>query len=217
MYFSVVMVISVFIGGLSLLIAYKALKKVSWIFGWLRGTVGLSFLLLAACVAWAAYDLGDYSELLEEKPIAAISFEQISPQEYRASLSYYLDHDPEEFTILGDQWQVDARIIRWTGFLASIGAKPGFRLDRLSGRYYSLEDERSKERSVFELNKREHLVFDVWKLINEHGDAIPGIDASYGSATYLPMADAASYQLSLGYNGLIAKPVNEIAKEAVAK
>ena len=65
--------------------------------------------------------------------------------------------------------------------------------------------------------QKKHEAFDIWKILNTHGAFVPGIDASYGSAAYLPMADGASYQLSLGYNGLTAKPVNEIAKDAVVK
>ena len=217
MYLTAVILISLVIGGLSLYIAFKALKKLGWFFGWLRGTVGLSFLAFSALVIWAAYDLTNYSELLEERPIASVSFEQLAPQHFRASISYYIEKDNDEFEIYGDQWQMDARIVRWTGFIAAVGAKPGFRLDRISGRYYSLEDEREKTRSVYSLYQQNSNIFDFWQLLNKHGSAVPGIEASYGSAAYLPMADAASFQLSLSYNGLTAKPVNSIAKEAVAK
>jgi len=45
---------------------------------------------------------------------------------------------------------------------------------------------------------------DVWKALHTKGSMVPGIDAVYGSAAYLPMADSASFQLSLSYNGLTA-------------
>lgn len=217
MYLSAVILISVVLGGVFLYLAIKTLKKFAWFFAWLRGTVGLLFLFLAFCVIWAGYDLSNYSELLDERAVASISFEKQSDQHYKASISYYIDRDPEEYDIYGDQWQIDARIIRWTGVIAAAGAKPGFRLDRLSGRYFSLEDERSKKRSVYSLTEQPSYLVDMWKFLNSHNAMIPGIDASYGSAAYLPMADAASYQLSLSHNGLTAKPVNEIAKSAVAK
>ena len=42
---------------------------------------------------------------------------------------------PSEFVLLGDEWQLDARVIRWTlpGQLA--GLPPVYRFERLSGRY----------------------------------------------------------------------------------
>ena len=39
-------------------------------------------------------------------------------------------------------------------------------------------------------------------------------DAAYGSATYLPMADGATYAVTLTQSGLVARPVNPAAKRA---
>jgi len=217
MYLSAVLLVSLLVGGLSLFVAFKTLKRFGWFFAWLRGTIGICFLLLACGVFWAALDLSDYSELLDDKPIAAVSFKKIGDQHYTATISYYTDRQGGEFDIYGDQWQVDARIVRWSGILAALGAKPGYRLDRLSGRYYSLENERTKPRSVFSLQEQPAYRMDVWKALHTKGSMVPGIDAVYGSAAYLPMADSASFQLSLSYNGLTAKPANKIAEQAVAE
>lgn len=217
MYMSAVVLVSVLVGGFSLFIAVKILKRFGWFFAWLRGTIGISFLLISIGVFWAAYDLSDYSELLNDKPIASISFERVGDQRFIASISYYTDLESGEYEIYGDQWQVDARIVRWNGVLAALGAKPGYRLDRLSGRYYSLEDERTKNRSVFSLVEQPAYRIDVWKVLHTKGAMVPGIDAVYGSAAYLPMADSASFQLSLSYNGLTAKPANKIAEQAIAE
>jgi hypothetical protein len=45
----------------------------------------------------------------------------------------------------------------------------------------------------------------------------PGIDAYYGSATYVPMADGARFEVSLSRDALIARPGNDKAVEAVGK
>jgi hypothetical protein len=41
------------------------------------------------------------------------------------------------------------------------------------------------------------------------------VDAVYGSATYMPMVHGASYQISLTQSGLIARPTNAIAEQAL--
>ena len=215
MFVSAVILLACLLGGASLYIAVRSLIKLGWFFAWLRGTVGLCFLAFSLLVLWAAYDLTRYDDLFEERPIASISFEKVDDQKYAAILSYYSDRDSVEVDIYGDQWQVDARIIRWTGLIALLGAKPGFRLDRLSGRYLSLEDERAKPRSVFSLAEQPAYHIDMWRVLKNNGAFIPGIDASYGSAAYLPMADSASYELSLSFSGLTAKPTNKIAEEAI--
>jgi len=213
MYKLAVIIFALLLGGLSLYLAIILLKRLNWFFAWLRGSVGLIFLAFAIGIALIAWDLSNYEELLEEKPIASVSFVKNGEQLYTATLSYYIEKEPQSFEIHGDQWQVDARIIRWTGLVSALGAKPGFRLDRISGRYFSLEDERRKTRSAFSLEDTSPTI-DIWKIMQNHGDMIPGIDAVYGSAAYLPMADAATYQLSLSQNGLTAIPVNEVAKSA---
>ena len=42
------------------------------------------------------------------------------------------------------------------------------------------------------------------------------VDATYGSAVFLPMNDAARYSISISRNGLVARPDNAIAREAVS-
>ncbi len=216
MYLAALIVVSLLVGGLSLFLAVKFLARFGWFFAWLRGTLGIVFLLLAISVAVFAIDLSRYDELLEEQPIASVRFTKIDEQHYRAEIDYYINQSPQEFEIRGDQWQVDARVIRWTGALAAAGAKPGYKLDRISGRYYSLEDERQRERSVYALHGGGDLI-DVWGVLHRYSDYVPGIDAQYGSATFLPMADQATFQLSLSHNGLTAQPVNEIARAAVKR
>ncbi len=216
MYLITVIALSALFGGLFLYLSFRILRQLGWFMAWLRGSAGILFFVLALFIFLVGFDLSSYQELLEEKPIASLNFEQIGDQKYRIDISYYVDREAESFDIFGDQWQVDARIIRWNGMLGALGVKPGFRLDRISGRYYSLEDEREKERSVYSLLKRKSF-FDVWQALQDQGNFVPWIDASYGSAAFLPMADRATYQLSLSHNGLTAKPVNEIAKSAVAK
>ena len=43
----------------------------------------------------------------------------------------------------------------------------------------------------------------------------PGIDAHYGTATFVPMADGARFDVSLSRDALIARPVNDSARAAV--
>jgi hypothetical protein len=42
------------------------------------------------------------------------------------------------------------------------------------------------------------------------------MDALYGSATFLPMADGALYEIKVSQSGLVARPLNQAARDAVA-
>jgi hypothetical protein len=58
--------------------------------------------------------------------------------------------------------------------------------------------------------------FDIWAWLRRSGNTLGLLVADYGSATYLPMADGALYQIGLGGDGLVAVPLNDPARGAVA-
>ncbi|SMF38858.1 hypothetical protein SAMN02745866_02481 [Alteromonadaceae bacterium Bs31] len=204
---------------LSLIAIYFFIKLVgrgTWILAWVRGTVAVSFLILSILLVLTGLDLLSYKQLLENKPLGTISFAHEGEQSFVATLTLIDDGSEENYAISGDQWQIDARIISWTGMFRIAGAKPGYRLDRLSGRYYSLEDEHRKKRTVHQLSDSEYWV-DMWSFLHGSGSFMPLVDAVYGSATYLPMEDGAFYRISLSANGLLAEPMNDVAEQAISR
>jgi hypothetical protein len=56
---------------------------------------------------------------------------------------------------------------------------------------------------------------DPWELIHSYRSWVPWMDALYGSATFLPMADGALYEIKVSQSGLVARPLNQAAREAV--
>ena len=206
------------IGLIALYIAYKAVSVLwqkSWFVGFCRGVFGLALLLVATFVALAAYDVYSYKQVLQEQVVATINFDKIENQHFIAVLS---DKDGKEqrVELRGDQWQLDARIVKWKGYLATFGIKPAFRLERLSGRYYDIEQETTAKRTAYAVNESLYGI-DLWKLFNSHPEWVPVIDAVYGTATYLPMRDGTLFQVSLSNTGLVARPMNDAAREAVAE
>jgi hypothetical protein len=59
------------------------------------------------------------------------------------------------------------------------------------------------------------VTLDVWQFARKYPKLLPGVDAQYGTATYLPMAQGAVYEVSMTRTGLIARPSNEAAVTAV--
>lgn len=215
MFYQGVAVAVTVIGALMLIYSLKLLARSGWFMGWLRGMLGFGLVTIGLLMGLAAFDVLSYQQIMKNKSIATLSFEELAPQSYRAVL---VDSKGVEqrFDLKGDQWQLDARIIRWPGFMSSMGVSPGYRLDRISGRYYSLEKERNSERTLYSLSQSSYGI-DVWRLLQGGDKPLPFVDARYGSATYLPMEDGALYEVLLSSSGLVAKPLNERAQSAVAR
>lgn len=214
MYSGFVLGIAAAVGGLAFYLGFLILRRFNWVLGWVKGTIGLLFVGLAIMSVLVALDMTSYKKLMVEQPLATLTFTKEDEQKYSVEVSMVLENSTETYELNGDQWQMDARIVRWKGILVTLGAQSGFRLDRLSGRYYSLADERRKKRTVYELKSSEYGV-DFWSFLYEQGEIVPFVEAIYGSAAYLPMADQAIFQVSLSRNGLTAKPINDPAKIAV--
>jgi hypothetical protein len=159
-----------------------------------------------------ALDIRDYDEMAPGSKIARITFAELKPQIYVAQITYKDGRFPaQSFEIQGDQWQMDARILAWKGPLRDWGMQPLYRLSRLSGRYMTLEQARNAPRSVFELGPPDRGI-DVWQLMHEWHEKLPLLLPQYGSATFMPMANQAAFDIQLTETGLAAQPANQIAR-----
>ncbi|HYW76692.1 MAG TPA: cation/multidrug efflux pump [Gammaproteobacteria bacterium] len=181
-----------------------------------RGTIhGLSGLVvgcLAAIAMLVGVNLLTYARFTAEQPVATISFQELGPQRYDVTLVRH-DGDIVRTTLKGDEWELDARIIKWKGFATLIGFKPLFRLQRLSGRYTHIGSEISRPPTAISLANDPGV--NLWELAHKESGWLPLVDAAYGTATYLPMSDGAVYRVSMSVTGLVARPVNTAARKAV--
>jgi hypothetical protein len=180
--------------------------------GLFRGLIGAVALLMAGAALLVSTSLRSYQRLSAEQPAGALQFTRIGSRQFNGVFTLP-SGDSTEFELRGDEWQVDARLLKWRGLADLLGFDAGYRLDRISGRYTNIDDERTQPRTVYALNPPARL--DLWKLVHRYHAWVPWVDALYGSAAFLPMADGARYSLSVSPSGLIARPVNPAAAAAV--
>lgn len=204
-----------FVGLLALLaivVAARILFNRSWFLGWLRGTFGLAFLALAALVGVVAYDLLSYSPLPEDKPLLTLSFSADGPQRFRVSL---LEGGVErQVTLEGDLWQLDARLLRWKGLAALIGLQPGYRLEKLSGRFLAIEQQESARNAQVTLAQSPYGI-DLWRWLRLGQHDLFLFDPEAARVTYLPITDGAMFNVTLSPTGLLAQPMNQAANQAL--
>jgi hypothetical protein len=212
MTFNALIIVFAVVGLLLLLTAVRRFHVMNIGSGVISGICAAVFLLLAAAALLISDNLRTYQRLTAEQPAGEIEFSRIAPSQFNAVLTYP-NGTAAYFFLRGDEWQVDARILKWRAALNLAGFDTAFRLDRINGRYTHIEDEKTQPRTVYALNPPDAL--DVWEVAHRYHSFIPWIDALYGSATFLPMVDKASYQIDVTQSGLIARPLNQAAKDAV--
>ncbi len=181
---------------------------------------GLFFLLLSSSTFLLASNLYTYQRLVYEQVVAEITFQQLSKQRYRATINALDSNFQQSVELNGDEWQLDAQVLTWQGVANLLGLDSNYRLHRISGRYVDITEEQLQPRSVYSLVKPlayiEDDKFDLWQFAHEHQAWLDWVDAVYGSAVFLPMTDGAKYKVAISRTGLIARPGNNEAREAVS-
>lgn len=199
------------LGLLFLWFALQRLRVRGYFLGPTYAVIGVVWLCAAALVWIVGSSLVTYQRLTLERPVVELHFTQLAPQRFSAALSYP-SGTKQKFELLGDEWQVDARLLKWQAPVNVLGFDSAYRLERVSGRYTDIISERNAPRSVHALQPPAQV--DAWELARRYKEWLPWVDALYGSATFLPMADGALFEVTVTQTGLIARPLNQAARQA---
>jgi hypothetical protein len=202
-----------FLGVLLLAGAIRRFRHGRPLVGAVECVCAAALFALAGCVALISENLAGYQRLTHEDSAARVAFVQTAPHQFEADLTYPTG-SRKQFMLRGDQWQIDARVLKWRPLANLLGFDTAYRLERIAGRYNDIESERSAARTVYELASEDGL--DLWVLAQRFKAWLPWVDAYYGSAAYVPMADGASYEVSVSQSGLVARPLNQAARGAVS-
>jgi len=171
-----------------------------------RGAWTLVFVLAAALSAGLGVAIRSYRLLTAETPVATLTSRQLGPQQFAVRMELP-DGAHRSIELRGDEWQLDARVIKWTPRAVALGAQPLYRLDRISGRYRDVTQAQTAPPSVVALG--DDSILDLWKLKQDFPRWLPWIDADYGSGAFLPLVDGGAYSATLGTSGgLIARPAD---------
>lgn len=168
------------------------------------GGVTLALLLLAVGALCATLSVATrgYRALTHEEVAAVVETRPTGEQTFRAVFRLP-DGTRRSFRILGDQLYVDARIVKWKPLLNVLGLHTAYELDRVGGRYRSLEDARAAPRTVYRLG--EDRPVDLFELKRRLPLLDPLVDAEYGSATYLAVRDTALLEVRVSTSGLLIR------------
>jgi hypothetical protein len=171
-------------------------------------SAGAASLLLFACAALASVAtvgvLG-YRALTYEEVAATVMTQPVTPQHFRATIRF-----PDErvvmYELAGDAFYIDAHILKWRPALNLLGLHTGYELDRVSGRYDAMAEERSRPRTMFSLARSKPV--DLFELARHSSLLTPLVDARYGSASFVSAARApALFQVLVSSTGLLIRQI----------
>lgn len=210
--------VSALLGAIVLLRGLGSLFGGRFVGGFFGTVIGGALLAAGAVVALTGLDVQTYQRLTYERPVATIETRQLGPQLYEATLTTPPSAaEPagkiSRYQLHGDQWRIEARLLKWKPWANVLGLNSQYRLDRLSGRYETTQDELNAPRSVYDLGPEPGNV-DMWKMARQSARFAPMVDSLYGGGAFMPMANGGRYEVWLTQTGLIARPMNPAAMSA---
>ena len=178
-----------------------------------RRLFGLLVVALACVSGMFAATLYQFLRLTSDEPVARIVLRQQAPRQFVATADLP-GQAPADFALRGDEWQIDARMVRWRLPALLAGIPPLYRLERLSGRYSDPAAEQSEPRTVYALGPPG--LPDLGQLKQRFPAWLPFVDVQYGSAAYMPMFDGARYRVFVDPRGaLFIRPDDDATAEAL--
>jgi len=179
-----------------------------------RAAGGMATLFMGALSGLIGLNLQTYQALTLERPVAEIRVERAAPQRYRVTLIEPETGTQRRFDLAGDEWQMDARVLRFHPWANILGFDAVYRLDRISGRYAAAEQDRTGPRTVHALTAEPGL-----NMAEVAGHpvirAAKVIDTEYGNSAFMPLADGAVYQVTITQDSLLPRPANAAARQAL--
>lgn len=167
------------------------------------------FLGLGGVAALTGLNLQTYKRLTFERPVATISFAATPTAERYGATLLYPGGEQTNVTLSGNEWELNARVVKFQAFSNLLGFNSLYKLDRLYGRFEDVE--RAGETNGLLLTTDPWI--DMVAVAKERGGRFGVEDSRYGSAVYNPMDAGLSYIVCMTQTGLIARPNNQITAD----
>jgi hypothetical protein len=168
--------------------------------------LALAFLAGGALCAVVGVGLEGYRALTREDLAATVHTTPIGPQLFEARIDLP-DGSEANYRLAGDQFAVEARILKWHPWANLLGLHTAYELDRVTGRYERIEDEQTRPRTVFPLSPAHRVDLFAWRARLPW--LAPLVDAEYGSSTFTRADQVASYEVRVSTTGLLVRQVPE--------
>lgn len=167
-----------------------------------RSVTGIALLALGGLVAAILFGMQSYRALTREEVVGLVNVRPVGPQRFDAHVRL-ADGRQLGFVLAGDELYMDAHILKWKPFAAVLGLHTAYQLDRIAGRYRSLEHERTSVRTVHSLAPDTPI--DLFDLRRRFAFLAPFYDAEYGSATFVAVTRPAELELRVSTTGLLIR------------
>jgi hypothetical protein len=190
------------LGGIFVIAGLTALMRRRPLRFTVRTLLGLLLLSLGALAGAIGVGMQGYRALTREELAARIRVRPSGTQTFAATFRMP-DGSEATYELAGDEVYVDAHILKWKPMANVLGLHTAYELDRVTGRYRDIAQERSGNRTVYSLAQEKPL--DLFGLRRRYTFLAPLLDAEYGSGTFFPVTRPAEFEVRVSTTGLLIR------------
>ena len=192
-----------------LLMAYALLtlvKRRRLLLSGVNGFLGFSLTTVGSFATLLLLNVQTYQQLTREITLAEIVIGKSSASGTPVQL--ITQQASRSFSINAPEWRLDARFIKWKPWMSLLGKTPVVRLESIAGRTSDLG---------VPIRRYEVATDNKWldDFVSEISRHMGLIDSVYGSSVYMPVKVGARYEVTATVSGLLARPINSTARQAV--
>jgi hypothetical protein len=199
---TVLVMVFAFLGVIFLITTIVGIKRRRVFAAVVNCLILLLMLALSALSGVLSISLQGYRALVKEEIAAIVQIDPLGKHKFRARISMPSGSD-KIFFLSGDQLYVDAHILKWKPVANLFGLHTSYELDRVAGRYVSLQDEANKPRTVYSLSKYRWL--NMFEFRRRFAALSLLLDAQYGSATYIHANSVEEVKILVSTTGLLIR------------
>jgi hypothetical protein len=186
-----------------------------------RLVVGAPLALIGSVVGLIGLNTQTFARLTYEAPVADVSIRALNPAQnlYRVTVKRLDGPDiTETCDLAGDEWEMSARVQRWRPWANVLGLNATYTLDQLDNKYFTAERGNGKPIMACDLRGPppaiDAYIPPAWLAWLTHHSYTE--ERRFGSASYMPLADGATYRVIMTQAGLNAEPTDAAAQKANA-
>ncbi len=191
-------------------VAVRAIRRKRVIGTTTNTLVALLMLSLSSLFAVLTVSTQGYRAFTREEVVATVTTRRLADQRFEAQVRFPGGSDTT-FLLDGDEFYMDAHILKWKPIANIIGFHTDYELDRIAGRYFDVWDEQTKNRTVFALSSSKPI--DLFDLRRRHPILRWLVDAEYGSGTFIATEDEAVFDVLVSTTGLLVRKREPPASE----
>jgi hypothetical protein len=190
------------LGLVFLIMTMVSLKKRRFFSTSMKFVVALLMISLSALFGTISIAVQGYHALTREELAVTVQVEPAGEQKFIARL-YLPDGTEKSFSFAGDQFYIDAHILKWKPLANIFGLHTSYELDRVAGRYMATNDETSKVHTAYSLSEDKPL--NMFDLRRRFAFLNPLLDAEYGSATFINANSTEKFKVMVSTTGLLIR------------